>query len=251
MNNEGQREEQYKRRIRVLMGHLLPEAGQQPPPDTGKSPDELYGTAKLPGKVKQQEAPYDKDNVRTTGDIVAKEGVTDAPMRINAAYYDLDANSGGFTPAGGVTYLWAIKEDDSHLVVGVEDPTKMSAAFGVDPKETVSAMQAKKSQLGEDIPADNVLDGLGHPTLAVKFGPNGEALVGKARISGELEEHEGSWKINDHSGRYSAGRTEVVPYLINAATKFQRFGIDVQYIQSKVQLEDRIMSLADLQEAKL
>lgn len=251
MNNEGERELQYQRRLRVLMRHILPEGGEQQSQATPvKTPEELYGAAKLPGKVKQQEAPYDKDNVRTEGDIVKKEGVSEAPIRINAAYYDLTENGGGFTPAGGVIYLWAIR-DDGHLVVGVEDPTKMPAAFGVDPKTVVAAMQSRKAELGEEVPQDNVLDGLGHPTLAVRFGPSGEALVGSARISGELEEHSGSWKINDHSGRYSAGRTEVVPFLINAATKFQQFGIDVQYIQSKVQLDDRIMPLADLQKAAL
>jgi hypothetical protein len=247
------REQQMMRRLSVLLGHLAPQ-DQQPSietTETATSREELYGEAKLPGKVKEQEAPFNKDGSKRSGDIVNKEGVTDAPMRLNAAYCDLDEDGGDFRPAAGVTYLWAIRADDGHLVVGVEDPSKMQAAFKFDPNEIVKAMQAKKRENGEDVPPESVLDGLGHPTLAVKFGPTGEALVGQARISGELEAHGGAWKINDHSGRYSAGRKQVVLYLINAAKKFQSFGIEVLFIQSKVEFDDKIKTLDEIEPAKL
>lgn len=247
------RERQYLRRLAVLLDHIAPQ-GLQPSAETtetSKSPEELYGTAKLPGKVKEQEAPFNQDGSKRQGDIVNKEGVTDAPMRLNAAYCDLDLDGGSFKPVAGVTYLWAIRAEDAHLVVGVEDPSKMQAAFQFDPNEIVKAMQAKKRELGEDVPPESVLDGLGHPTLAVRFGPNGEALVGQARISGELEAHGGAWKINDHSGRYSAGRKEVLIFLLSAAKKFRNFGIDVQYIQSKLEFNDQIKALDDIEPSKL
>jgi len=246
---EIQFQQQVARRISVIAGHLVPGAQLTQPsvqqPETTKSPEELYGSAKLPGKVKEQEAPFNADGSKRSGDIVDKDGVKEAPMRLNAAYCDLDLDGGKFAPVSGVIYLWAIR-DDGHLVVGVEDPSKMRAAFQFDPAEIVKSIQAKKRELGEPVPPDGVLDGLGHPTIAIKFGPNGEALVGTARIGGELEAHGGSWKINDHSGRYSAGRTEVLRYLLEAAKKFQSFSIDVQFIQSKIEFEDQIKSITEL-----
>jgi hypothetical protein len=183
-----------------------------------------YGNARLPAKVKQQEAPYDRDNNRTTGDFVNKDGVADAPVRLNLAYYDLTEEQGGLTPINGVIYLWVVRED-GHLVIGVEDPSKWPAAFPNAPKEG---------------------DGLGHPTLGVRFSATGEALPGKGRIAGELEAHGGAWKINDHSGRYSAGRGQVLEFLLNAAAKFRRYQIDVQYIESKVEFPGQIRTVKEL-----
>lgn len=185
-----------------------------------------YGAAKLPAKVKQQEAPYDKQNNKTQGDFANQDGVTDAPVRLNHAYYDLTEEQGGLTPVVGVTYLWVIRED-GHLVVGVEDPSVSPTAFA-------------------NAPTGRMGDGLGHPTIAAKFSLTGEALPGRGRIAGELEAYAGAWKINDHSGRYSSGRGQVLVFLINAAEKFQRYQIDVQYIQSKVEFADQIRTLDEL-----
>jgi hypothetical protein len=254
---ERQFQQQVARRLFVIGNHLLPEGqlaqqAEQPSVqtvETTRSPEDLYGTAKLPGKVKEQEAPFNPDGSKRTGDIVDKDGVKEAPIRLNAAYCDLDLDGGRFKPVSGVMYLWAIRED-GHLVVGVVDPSRMRAAFQFDPAEVVKTIQAKKREQGGDVPSDGVLDGLGHPTIAIQFGPNGEALVGTARIGGELEAHGGAWKINDHSGRYSAGRTAVLPYLINAAKKFRGFGIDVQFIQSKIEFRDQIKSMDELTTGK-
>lgn len=183
-----------------------------------------YGDARLPAKVKQQEAPYDRNNNRTGGDFVNKDGVNDAPVRLNLAYYDLTEEQGGLTPVSGVTYLWVVRED-GHLVIGVEDPSKWPAAFPNAPKEG---------------------DGLGHPTLGARFSPTGEALPGKGRIAGELEAYRGAWKINDHSGRYSAGRGAVLAFLLNAAAKFQRYRINVQYIESKQEFPGQIKTVTEL-----
>lgn len=187
---------------------------------------ERYGDARLPAKVKQQEAPYDNRNNRTEGDFVNPDGVTDAPVRLNHAYYDLTENQGGLTLVATVRYLWVIR-GDGHLVIGVEDPSVWRDAFPSAPTDTSG-------------------DGLGHPSIAATFSPTGEALPGTGRIAGELEAYRGTWKINDHSGRYSSGRGQVLVFLVNAAQKFQRYGIDVQYIQSKVEFADQIRTLAEL-----
>jgi hypothetical protein len=227
MNKEGDRERQYMNRIGVILDHL-------------------YGEGRPPAKVKQQEAPYDGGNKKTEGDFVNPQGVTEAPVRLNAAYYDLTEQQGGLTPVVGVTYLWVVRADDGHLIVGVEDPSQMPTAFGVDVRDVVRAMQARKKELGEEVPSDNVLDGLGHTTLAAKFTPSGEAVPGRGRIAGELAAHGAGWKINDHSGRYTSGRSEVLPLLINAAIAFQGHGIDVQYIQSKTAFQDQIKTFEEV-----
>ncbi|HEU5469212.1 MAG TPA: hypothetical protein VFV67_01055 [Actinophytocola sp.] len=201
MNLEGQREQQY---VENVMDRLTLR----------------FGAARLPKKVKRQEAPYQGD-VPTGGDIVNQDGVPHAPMRLNAGWFDLTEEPGGMTPVEGVVYLWVIR-GDGHLILGVEDPTKFPQAFGTD----VSGLKS--------------VDGLGHPTLAATFGAGGELDVGEGRIGGELF-HEGGWVINDHSGRYGSGRGDTTALLVEAAEYFRAFGIDVQGYQSKEGTADKVV----------
>lgn len=203
--------------------------------------DARYGEAKMPGKVKGQEAPHpDPRTARTDQQTALREGliaqrgrvtgqstetvrhseenvrtnpreVAEAPVRLNAAWRDLTAD-GGLPLVDGVVYLWVIREDN-HLILGIENPAKAAQAFQGDPSE----LPANASDAIED---------LGHPTLAAQFGPDGSLHVGEGRIGGELRQMDGVWVINDSSGRYSAGREETKALLRNAAKLFHRCGVD-------------------------
>jgi len=180
---------------------------------------ERFGAARLPKKVKRQEAPFDAKNVPTVGDTTNDGGVADAPVRLNSGWYDLTEEKGGFTPVASVKYLWVIRED-GHLILGVEDPSQAPEAFGVDPAGLPAASK-------------DAIEGLGHPTLAAKFGAGGVLQPGGGRIGGELFAAAGGWAINDHSGRYGGGRDNPKALLAEAAIEFGSLGITIAYIQSK------------------
>jgi len=206
MDLEGQREQQYLDKVMLQL-------------------TERFGAARLPKKVKRQEAPFDAENNPTRGDIENADGVADAPVRLNSGWYDLTEEDGGFTPVASVKYLWVIRED-GNLILGVEDPSKAPEAFGID-----------LATLDQD--AKGAIEGLGHPTLAAKFGKGGVLQPGGGRIGGELfAAAGGGWAINDHSGRYGGGRPDPKGLLAEAAKEFARLGIPIAFIQSKATAEN-------------
>lgn len=211
-----------------------------------------FGESRNPKKIKKQEAPFtvtgyneqtkEFDQEPTTKDFENESGVTDAPIRLNSAWYDLTEENGGLQPVGGVKYLWVVR-DDGHLILGIEDVGQMKAAFGVDPAETVKAMQAKQGK--ENVP-DDVLEGLGHPTLAAKF-VDGAAVPAGGRIGGELSLGGGGWTINDHSGRFGKGRGDTRALLLEAAVEFGKFGIEVLCVQSKEGTADQPRLISEVE----
>ncbi len=211
MDLEAQREQQYREEVMARL-------------------EKRFGAARLPKKVKRQEAPFTFDktakpedaNTATVGDITSETGVTDAPLRLNSAWFDLTAVPSGMKPVAGVKYLWVIR-GDGHLILGVEDPSQSPEAYGVDPSGLKGA---------------DAIEGLGHPSLAAKFGEGGVLEPGEGRIGGELFSHGGGWAINDHSGRYGSGRTGTAALLTEAAAEFGMLGITVSYIQAKPSLAD-------------
>ncbi|HET9141798.1 hypothetical protein [Actinophytocola sp.] len=203
MNPEGDREEQYRQ-------YLLEKLARK------------YGASRLPTRIKKQEAPYDRNNNPTQEDFRNEQGVSDAPVRLNAFWYDLTEQGGGLQPNPGVEYLWVVR-DDGHLVIGVEDPSKFTEAFPF-------------------LNGDKSMDGLGHPTIAATFGAKGETQPGKGRIAGELKDA-GGWLINDHSGRYGSGRGDTVDLLLRTAKLFGSYGIEIAYIQSKAGTDDAALSV--------
>lgn len=84
------------------------------------------------------------------------------------------------------------------------------------------------------------LTGLGHPTVAVGFDPDGRTRVGSARISGELwwNEDQVRFEINEDSGRYMhpqmRSKTEQARsdrFARQVALRMsRRFGIQVSYV---------------------
>lgn len=199
MNLEGNRESQFVESVTATL-------------------TKRFGEARLPKKVKRQEAPYDSTNQPTPSDLTSEVGVDDAPLRLNSGWYDL-TEEGGFTPVTSVKYLWVIRED-GHLILGVEDPSKAPEAFGTDP----AGLQPENR---------GAIEGLGHPTLAAKFSKTGVLEPGSGRIGGELFVYSGGWAINDHSGRYSRGRDNTKALLTEAAAEFGSLGITITHIQAK------------------
>ncbi len=186
----------------------------------------LFGDARMPEKVKQQEAPFRAREHGSEGDDVATKGdfehdaVAGAPLRLNSAWQNRSLQGVDHPPlVPGVKYLWVIN-NDGDLILGVEDPSQAATAF----PDTEHPERHQSTS-----------DGLGHPTLAAAFTGMGVAVPGAGRIGGELMFEGGAWLINDSSGRYSKNRGDTEPLLRNAAQLFQVLGMDVRFIQRKGQ----------------
>ncbi len=118
-----------------------------------------------------------------------------------------------FTPVTGQTYEWVINEDNE-LIIGVEFLQQDSEAF-IDGATEVAGKNARRK--------------FGHPTLAVRFRGDGEAVEGPARISGTLYEVGDTWTIDDRSGRYCLLRTDEDHGILldNAVELFHDCGLEV------------------------
>lgn len=169
--------------------------------------DTLYGKAQDPKRVKDHERPTQtvvNDKQQTEEQMLNKE------VRLNLGW--VTPRTQKFAPQQTVRYLWVVT-DEGELVVGVEDALNNPDAF--EPGQ-VAYLKGQAADLG-------------HPTLAADFVENdGRTVPGQGRIGGELFYQNGSWAINNASGRYSKDRTEnMLPLLANVAKLFQQYcGID-------------------------
>lgn len=134
---------------------------------------------RFPGKIKDQE----------------KE-------RINPAYFNLSDEK--YELIADVPYMWILTEDEK-FIIGVEDIWNHPEVC-VDPADLNAVTEFNKL-----FPPES-RELLGHPTLAYRFGNDGELFDKTVYIGGELKLTEGKLYIDNKSGRY--GRFTSHSYLL-------------------------------------
>ncbi len=148
-------------------------------------------------------------------------------VRLNPTWYSLDE----FPPAllteyPAAVWLWLVDRHGT-IRLGLEDVPEEVPLF-----RHHGWSQAPDDGLAEHDAAWDIrsLGGIGHPTLAVEFGPSGSVLPGppSARIGGELQRSpaRGVWTLTDGSGRYGQRRAEhhspsvLAGWLVRVARQF-------------------------------
>lgn len=169
------------------------------------------------------------------GDIYEEERADDGSLRVNPAWYKLE----DFPPdllVKDINVRWIYTVDEDGEIALGRDQMVLN-------ERQVASLAAAMHEKDPSITGDKLHDkltGLGHPTVAVGFDPDGRTRVGSARISGELwwNEDETRFEINEDSGRYmhpevrsETDRVSSDRFARQVAKRMtQRFGTEVYYV---------------------
>ncbi|MFF2133435.1 glycosyltransferase, partial [Streptomyces olivochromogenes] len=194
----------------------------EPSPRSDAELDDLYGPAVGPKRVKGPELyPGERGTVR--------------PHPLLRYLHEVPTPV--LTSDRDVVWLYVVTED-GEIALGSEDVT---GAMG---EEAFGALLAGVRRIEPDMTAERLrelLDGLGHTGLAVRFGPDGDTFVGRGRIAGEFAWNDGAWTVNDKSGRYMSNKVrpgltteQSAVWLANVARRFStRLGVEVRPVPYK------------------
>jgi hypothetical protein len=163
-------------------------------------------------------------------------------VRYNALWAPLrEIRPSLLTADRNVTWTYSVAED-GRVILGSEKPSVIVGEEQL--ADLVSGMREKDTELAAMTPEQakqallEKLDGVGHVSLVVGSAPDGRAIPGRGRVSGEFRwsEELGSWTVNDKSGRYMSSKvrrdltsSDAARWLANVAMQFSdHLGIDVR-----------------------
>ncbi|MFA5960992.1 MAG: hypothetical protein WC785_10815 [Tatlockia sp.] len=152
--------------------------------------------------------------------------------RVNPAYTQVAGNA-SFVPLPGVTYLWVLNQDKK-LIVGLERPWEHPDAFNFDLQSADQKKQWEQIAGQLQHTDEDSHEGFGHPTLGVGFFKRGAAKVGAAYLGGELNFREGTWIVDNKSGRHGHFKEQdkgkqalIANTLLVVVNQFKGCGLDV------------------------
>ncbi|MDT0402098.1 lonely Cys domain-containing protein [Streptomyces edwardsiae] len=167
-------------------------------------------------------------------------------VRLNPLWVPLDEVDPNLLITGNRDAVWLYTvTDDGRVILGTE------ALSGIITPEQFDTLLAGMREKDPDLTAESLreaLDGLGHTGIAAGFVAEGgqdagRTLPGRSRVSGEFRwsAEQGSWVVNDKSGRYMSETVRpgldaaaAADWLANVAALFSaRLGVVVRTDQVK------------------